>query len=218
MITETLEYLLIAFISSAVLIVLSKIILQRLIRRPADYYLAEELRQEELMLNSAGFSITEEIETNPEGEITEEHIDVTPQISVEEALDMNLIEKERIPDRFLEQEDSGHSSDTDAAGEASGEGAVLTDTLADPVAEMEELSRIILGTDSESDKAVKPEKKGGNRKPSMRMRKDELLAIAANNGVTVPEKATKKDILELLQPEKQPDKRPVKSKETGGGK
>ncbi|MBR0399826.1 MAG: hypothetical protein IJH95_03295 [Mogibacterium sp.] len=173
MIKETLEYLLIAFISSAVLIVLSKIILQRLIRRPADYYLADELRQEELMLNSAGFSITEEIETNPEGEITEEHIDVTPQISVEEALDMNLIEKERIPERFLEQEDAGHSSDAGSA----------------------------------SDKAAEPEKKGGSRKPSMRMRKDELLAIAAQRGIELPEKATKKDILELLNADK-PQKSP----------
>jgi hypothetical protein len=105
MIAETLEYFVIAFISSAVLIVLSKIILQNLIRRPADYYLAEELRQEEMMLNSAGFSITEEIETNPEGEVTSEHISVTPQLTVDETVDMHLIERENIPDRFIEESD-----------------------------------------------------------------------------------------------------------------
>ena len=72
MLTETLEYLGIAFISSALLIIMSKIILQSLIRRPADYYDAEELRQEELMLNAGGISIESEHETTPEGEIMEE--------------------------------------------------------------------------------------------------------------------------------------------------
>jgi hypothetical protein len=80
MIKETIEYLLIAFVSSAILIFLSKIVLQALIRRPADYYRAEELRQEEMMLNSAGFSIRDELETTPEGEVTQEHIDAEPQI------------------------------------------------------------------------------------------------------------------------------------------
>ena len=78
MLTETLEYLGIAFVSSAALIVMSKIILQFILRRPADYYEKAELLQEERMLNAAGFSITEELQTNPEGELTEEHIHVTP--------------------------------------------------------------------------------------------------------------------------------------------
>ena len=72
MLTETLEYLGIAFISSVLLIIMSKIILQSLIRRPADYYDAEELRQEELMLNAGGISLASEHETTPEGEIMEE--------------------------------------------------------------------------------------------------------------------------------------------------
>lgn len=76
---ETLEYLIIAFISSALLIFMSKIVMQKLLRRPADYYLKEELRQEEMLLNSAGISITEELETTPEGEVTEEHIHAEPQ-------------------------------------------------------------------------------------------------------------------------------------------
>lgn len=71
---EFFEYLLIAFISSAILIVLSKIILQALIRRPADYYVKEELRQEDLMLKAAGLKISDEVETTPEGENTEEHM------------------------------------------------------------------------------------------------------------------------------------------------
>ena len=84
MLQETLEYLGIAFVCSVLLIIMSKIILQALIRRPADYYDAEELRQEELMLNAGGISITNEHETNPEGEIIEEthleaHLgDITP--------------------------------------------------------------------------------------------------------------------------------------------
>lgn len=77
---ETLEYLIIAFISSALLIFMSKIVMQKLLRRPADYYLKEELRQEEMLLNSAGISITEELETTPEGEVTEEHIHAEPQL------------------------------------------------------------------------------------------------------------------------------------------
>lgn len=72
MLHETLEYLGIAFISSVLLIIMSKIILQALIRRPAEYYDAEELREEELMLNAAGISITLEHETNPEGEPIED--------------------------------------------------------------------------------------------------------------------------------------------------
>ena len=72
MLIETLEYLGIAFICSVILIILSKIILQSLIRRPADYYDAQELLQEEMMLNDAGISITTEHDTNPEGEILEE--------------------------------------------------------------------------------------------------------------------------------------------------
>jgi hypothetical protein len=72
MLLETLEYLGIAFISSVLLIIMSKIILQALIRRPADYYNARELREEELMLNAGGISITNEHETNPEGEIIED--------------------------------------------------------------------------------------------------------------------------------------------------
>ena len=72
MLMETLEYLGIAIICSVVLIILSKIILQSLIRRPADYYDAEELKQEELMLNAGGLSMATEHETTPEGEIIEE--------------------------------------------------------------------------------------------------------------------------------------------------
>ena len=72
MLLETLEYLGIAFICSVLLIIMSKIILQALIRRPADYYNAQELREEELMLNAGGMSITLEHDTNPEGEIMHE--------------------------------------------------------------------------------------------------------------------------------------------------
>lgn len=71
MILEVLEYLLIAFVSSAVLIVISKIILQALIRRPADYYLDEEYRQEKLMLEAGGLTVLQEHETNAEGESLE---------------------------------------------------------------------------------------------------------------------------------------------------
>ena len=80
MIKEFALYLIIAFVSSALLIFMSKVVMQAVLRRPVDYYLTEELRQEELMLNSAGISITEELETSPEGEVTSGHVDVVPQV------------------------------------------------------------------------------------------------------------------------------------------
>jgi len=104
MFIETIKYLLIAFVSSAILIFLSKIVLQATLRRPRDYYLSEELRQEELMLNSAGFSIRDELETTPEGELTHEHIHAEPKYSVEETLEMNLIDIEQVPEKYLQDE------------------------------------------------------------------------------------------------------------------
>lgn len=122
MLHETLEYLGIAFISSVLLIIMSKIILQALIRRPADYYDAEELRQEELMLNAAGISITHEHETNPEGEpIEETHLeaqlgDFTPAEpeeiitdipdAVHESIEIMEDEEEPAEDQAAEQDDA----------------------------------------------------------------------------------------------------------------
>ena len=145
MTTEFLRYLGIAFASSALLLVLSKIIMQAVLRRPADYYLKEEYRQEELILNSAGFSITEELETTPEGEVSEEHLHVQPQLPKQEP------EKpEKKP----------------AATEIPA-GVPLT-------------------------------KSGRPRKPSMSMKKEELIAIAKWKGIELPPKATKAVILELI--------------------
>lgn len=100
MLLETLEYLGIAFICSVILIIMSKIILQALIRRPADYYNARELMEEELMLNAGGISITHEHETNPEGEIIEEkHLEA--QLGDSEAAEPEEIMIE-IPDAIAE--------------------------------------------------------------------------------------------------------------------
>ena len=100
MLLETLEYLGIAFISSVLLIIMSKVILQALIRRPADYYNARELREEELMLNAGGISITKEHETNPEGEIIEEkHLEA--QLGDVEAAEPEEIMLE-VPDAIAE--------------------------------------------------------------------------------------------------------------------
>lgn len=127
---EFLRYLGIAFVSSAVLIVLSKIVMQKILRRPADYYLKEEYRQEEFMLNAGGFSIRDEVETNPEGEVTEEHVHAEPQLT-------------KIP---------------------------LT-------------------------------KSGRPRKPSMSMKKDELIAIAEYREIKLPADASKAVIFELINKE-----------------
>ena len=68
MLLEFLEYLLIAFVCSVILIFLSKVVLQALIRRPADYYLAEEYRQERLMLKAAGLTPFQEHHTDLQGD------------------------------------------------------------------------------------------------------------------------------------------------------
>ena len=101
MLHEFFEYLLIAFISSAALIFLSKVVMQAVLRRPAGYYRDKELLQEELMLNSAGISITEELETNPEGEVTPEHIHVQPKIAGGPFAGIQLTEKMKIPKVYI---------------------------------------------------------------------------------------------------------------------
>ena len=151
MTTEFMRYLGIAFASSAILIVLSKIVMQMILRRPADYYLKEEYRQEEIMLNSAGISIKDEVETTPEGEVTEEHIHVEPQIPKPEPEVTEAEKPEQKP-----------------AAEEIPAGVPLT-------------------------------KSGRPRKPSMSMKKDELIAIAEWKGIDLPPKATKNVILELIE-------------------
>ncbi len=126
MLHETLEYLGIAFICSVLLIIMSKIILQALIRRPADYYNARELMEEELMLNAAGISITREHETNPEGEIIEEkHLEA--HLGDSEAAEPEEIMLE-IPDAVAEsievhQEEEEAAEETPAAEESPAEEA-----------------------------------------------------------------------------------------------
>ncbi len=136
MLQETLEYLGIAFVCSVLLIIMSKIILQALIRRPADYYDAEELRQEELMLNAGGISITNEHETNPEGEIIEEthleaHLgDITPAepeeiipeipASIHESIEITEDDSEDEPD-LPAVEDTEEQVEEPAATEAMAE-------------------------------------------------------------------------------------------------
>lgn len=47
---EIIKFILASVISATVLIVLAKIVMQKLLRRPSDYYLNEEDKQEEIML------------------------------------------------------------------------------------------------------------------------------------------------------------------------
>lgn len=211
MLEETLRYLGIAFVSSAALIVMSKIILQHLIRRPADYYNAAEIYQEEMMLNAAGFSITEEIETNPEGELTSETIDATPQISVEEAVEMDLIELDRIPEKYIEAELSqpvieseiAESDDITADNADIPEEGETTDdadeTFADIRKQLELAYERSLAEAAESTvQADDVSKKTRKRLPSMRMRRDQLIEIAKSYEIEIPEDATKRIILGLI--------------------
>ena len=176
MTTEFARYLGIAFASSALLIVLSKVILQFILRRPADYYLKEEYKQEERILNSAGFSINDEVETNPEGEVTEEHIHVEPQIP------------EPVPETHPVPEKTPASA--------------AVPMLEIPVSGTEPEPENLQPEKAETEKipAGFPLTKSGKpRRPSMSMKKDELTAIAAWKGIALPSDATKAVILELIE-------------------
>lgn len=216
MTTEILRYLGIAFASSVLLIVLSKVIMQFLLRRPADYYLKEEYRQEELILNSAGFSITDEVETNPEGEVTEEHVHVEPQIP--------RPEPEAVPEPVLQPETIPVPEIPVSGTEPEPVPEPLTipmfeipvsGTEPEPVPEPVTIPMFeipVYGTEPEQAKpqAEKPAaeeipagvpltKAGRPRKPSMSMKKDELAAIAEWKGIVLPPDATKAVMLELIE-------------------
>ena len=228
MLNETLEYIGIAFVSSAILIVLSKIILQSLIRRPADYYAAEELRQEELMLNAGGLSIFSEHETTPEGETIETshlepHMEWPDDISgiverhtkpehdrkhapeAEEEPHKEHIWEESYDEirRSLEAAFAGEAAKQSAESEAeavSPEEPVVPEPISEPEPETETVP------EAEAEPMSEPEEKpqipmtksGKPRKPSMKMKKDELTAIAESMGIEIPAKTTKAVILELI--------------------
>ena len=137
MLLETLEYLGIAFICSVILIIMSKIILQALIRRPADYYNARELREEELMLNAGGISITKEHETNPEGEIIEEkHLEA--QLGDIEAAEPEEIMLE-VPDAIAESIEV-HTEQEEDVAETVSEPEKYEEEAAEPEKEAEEVT------------------------------------------------------------------------------
>ena len=262
---EVLRYLGIAFASSVLLIVLSKVIMQFLFRRPADYYLKEEYRQEEIILNSAGFSITDEVETNPEGEVTEEHIHVQPQLpeteEKPEPAPAPAEEPAAIPEEKPEPEPAP-AAEPVAIPEEKPEPAPAAEpvaipkekpepasaaapmyeipvsaTVAEPLAEPKpkSVTELLILPDPESAPAAKPAaepepkpspaaipeakpepapvpediedipagvpltKSGKPRKPSMSMKKEELLAIAEWKGVAPPPDATKAEMLRLIE-------------------
>lgn len=187
MTTEILRYLGIAFASSVLLLVLSKVIMQFILRRPADYYLKEEYKQEELILNNAGFSINDEVETNPEGEVTEEHVHVEPQLPKPEPIEIPVFE---IPLSGTEQEPVAHPE----IKKPEPVPELITIPFPEPEKpqpEKAETGKIPAG--------VPLTKAGKPRKPSMSMKKDELKAIADWKGVALPPDATKAVILELIE-------------------
>lgn len=306
MLHETLEYLGIAFISSVLLIIMSKIILQALIRRPVDYYDAEELMEEELMLNAAGISMSEEHETNPEGEpmmethmeahvsdfhaaepeeiiedipeAVHESIEFTPDDEdsddyiEEDGYDMAIYETSDETESEAPTEETGAKVQTEETGteeqmeetgieeqteetvteeqipaepdytfkikaktsrtkkpkkreepepeenapeEADGQGSSeWNESYAEIRNSLEKAysDRNPAQDDKADNSKAKSDKKasGGKkksknknrpRKPSMKMNKNELLSVAESKGVSVPEGATKKQILDLIYDE-----------------
>ncbi len=211
MTTEILRYLGIAFASSVLLLVLSKIIMQFILRRPADYYLKEEYKQEELILNNAGFSINDEVETNPEGEVTEEHVHVEPQLPKPEPVTIPIPVKEKkepetekpepapelITIPMFEIPVSGTEPEPVAQPEIKKPEPVpelITIPFPEPEKPQAEKQK-----DGEIPAGIPLTKTGRPRKPSMSMKKDELKAIAEWKGIALPPDATKALILELIE-------------------
>ena len=211
MTTEILRYLGIAFASSVLLLVLSKVIMQFILRRPADYYLKEEYKQEELILNNAGFSINDEVETNPEGEVTEEHVHVEPQLPKPEPVTIPIPVKEKkepetekpepapelITIPMFEIPVSGTEPDPVAQPEIKKPEPVpelITIPFPEPEKPQTEKQK-----DGEIPAGIPLSKTGRPRKPSMSMKKDELKAIADWKGIALPPDATKAAILELIE-------------------
>lgn len=52
---EIIKFILASLIAATLLIVLAKVVMQKYIRRPADYYTKEEDAQEKIMLSKAEF-------------------------------------------------------------------------------------------------------------------------------------------------------------------
>ena len=141
---ETLEYLGIAFVCSVLLIIMSKIILQSLIRRPADYYDAEELRQEELMLNAGGISLASEHETTPEGEIMEDtHLEAhtTGDIKAAEPEEIFAEISESVTESIESRQPAEEELDFDTDDE--------TGVFIDEISEIEHEPEVIEGSGSE---------------------------------------------------------------------
>ena len=220
MTTEILRYLGIAFASSVLLLVLSKVIMQFILRRPADYYLKEEYKQEELILNNAGFSINDEVETNPEGEVTEEHVHVEPQLPKPEPVP----EPEPIPIPIpvpvpVKEIRAPESEKPEPAPELTTIPMFeipVSGTKPEPVSEPVTIPMFEIPVSSTKPVPApgpQPEKSetgkipagvpltkaGKPRKPSMSMKKDELKAIADWKGIALPPDATKAAILELIE-------------------
>ena len=217
MLHETLEYLGIAFASSAVLIILSKIILQSLIRRPAEYYIAEEVHQEGLMLQAAGLGLANELETDFEGENIEGSDLIDEGISAEKML-MEQEEKRRQKAEAAKK--LKESADAAAAARMMAEHPELAADLKpaekpEPVSETEPeevpvkkdrtkeyadiRKQLEAAYEASRGKADIPLTSTGKpRKPSMKMKKDELISIAKAMGIELPEKATKAVILDLI--------------------
>lgn len=185
MLIGTLKYLGIAFISSVLLIILSKFVLQYLIRKPADYYGVSESRREkaisirdllqpELPLAAANAAM----EVQDYDDIKE-----MLQAAYDEQMSTDGLAKIPTADTAKTRKEPVPANKVKTAKEA----------ISDEKSKTEEKT-------SPETKTVRKEKKPRPRpvKPSMKMRKDELIEAAAARGITVPSKATKREILDLI--------------------
>ncbi len=219
MMMETLEYLGIAFVCSVLLIIMSKIILQSLIRRPADYYDAEELRQEELMLNAGGISLASEHETTPEGEIMEE-----THLEAHTTGDIKAAEPEEIFAEISESVTESIESEQPAEEELDFDTDDETGVFIDEISEIEHEPEVIEGSGPEPETEPEPAEKAEEISESAEEAEPEVIPEAEPEAgaETEPEiiEEPESEVTEEPEPEageeleSQPEEKPEEAEET----
>ena len=211
MMMETLEYLGIAFVCSVLLIIMSKIILQSLIRRPADYYDAEELRQEELMLNAGGISLASEHETTPEGEIMEDtHLEAhtTGAIKAAEPEEIFAEISESVTESIESEQPAEEELDFDTDDE--------TGVFIDEISEIEHEPEVIEGSGPEPETEPEPAETAEEISESAEEAEPEVIPEAEPEAgaETEPEIIEEPESEVAEEPESQPEEEAEETEET----
>ena len=144
------------------------------------------------------------------GESSEEPAEEKPEITVSEPVDEHVPEKEPAPETEpLEEQSVKAETETDNADAPARKERNRRRRNSRKKKPSEQDKPENSGDKKKPSEQDKPENSGDKKKsrkrkpkPSMRMNKAELIKAAENRGIKVPEKATKKEILDLIYAEK----------------